>query len=230
MGLWVIARPIPREERGVPWAWGWSVPLAALNAALSIGAMTLSEESDAGASAVLLNMFLGATLGVIVWGPALGLTLVAFGAPIAWSQQLAKKGLAGEERGERIVGTMCTVLALGALALSFHQVKHVRGNLLHVTLWEGGLAFMRVAGIVGALVGGVSATLAARRESQRRAFVADAEQGKIPGYRVDTTPEGKALVRVSEVGHGYRVANFSEQVVLLDEDGAATESRFADRV
>ena len=47
------------------------------------------------------------------------------------------------------------------------------------------------------------------------------------GFRVDATPEGKALVRVSSFGQGYRVADFSEEVFLLDESGEATESRLA---
>ena len=96
-------------------------------------------------------------------------------------------------------------------------------------LVAAGLVFMRIAAVLGAVVGGTAAVLANMRERSRKLFVESAEQGKIPGVRVDATPEGKALVRVSSLGQGYRVSDFTQEVFLLDEEGHATESRLADR-
>ena len=59
----------------------------------------------------------------------------------------------------------------------------------------------------------------------RRAFVSDVEAGRVEGYRVKDVPEGRVLVRVVHQGEGYRVANFTEEIYLLDEEGRATEAR-----
>ena len=175
------------------------------------------------------GMVAGATLGVIFWAPALLLTLAAFGLPIAWAQRLAKKGLAGEERGEWVIGIVSALVASGALLLSFDQAKppewlgHLPDN--HQTMVVAGVVFMRGAAVLAVLAGTAAVVLATARENKRTAFVANAERGAVPGFRVDTTPEGKALVRVSSLGHGYRVSDFVEELVRLDEDGHAVESR-----
>jgi hypothetical protein len=65
------------------------------------------------------------------------------------------------------------------------------------------------------------ALLATARTWRRRAFVADAEVGQVPGYRVDTVPEGKVLVQVETSGEGYRGSEHVEVLVELDHDGQA---------
>ncbi len=239
MGLvwaWVLRLPNTVGTSNVRWGWLASVPLAALNAGLVAGALLATEKSGFSGAGFLGGMVLGVTFGVFFWVPSLVATLVAFGVPIAWGQKLAKKGLAGEERGERLVGIVCMVLAVGAFALSFRQDKAITipGDKVMMSakesLVQAGHVFMRVVAVLGALFGTASTALATARESRRKAFVADAESGKVPGYRVDATPEGKALVRVSSVGEGYRVSDFTEEVVLLDEEGRATESRLAQRL
>jgi len=229
---WLLRIPNTIGSSKVRWAWLASVPLAAINAGFSAG---LLFATDNGKSFEIMTFFggmaLGATFGIFLWAPALVATLVAFGLPIAMSQSLAKKGLAGEERGEKIVGVVCAVLAMLGLAMSFVHVPDNPGSehLFHnrASLLWGGMVFTRVVAVLGALAGGAAAVLASAREQKRKAFVADAEQGKVPGFRVDATPEGKALVRVSSLGQGYRVADFTEEVFLLDEEGQATESRIA---
>ena len=238
MGLvwaWILRLPNTVGTSNVRWGWLASVPLAALNAGLVAGALVASDKSGFNGAGFLGGMVLGLTFGIFFWVPSLVATLVAFGLPIAWGQKLAKKGLAGEERGERLVGIVCMVLAVAAFALSFRQDKaySVPGDEVmsaKESLVQAGHVFMRVVAVLGALVGAASTALATARESRRRAFVADAESGKVPGFRVDATPEGKALVRVSSVGEGYRVSDFTEEVVLLDEEGRATESRMAQRL
>jgi len=233
---WVLRLPNTIGRSTIRWGWLMSVPLAALNAGLAGGLLLAADGSGNTVQKFFGGMAFGATLGVFFWMPALLLTLAAFGLPIAWAQKLSKKGLAGEERGESLVGVVCTVLALLAFLLSFGQAKApewVESPDLANTkaaLVAAGVVFMRIAAVLGVLAGGAAASLAMWREAKRRAFVTEAQKGNIPGYRVDDTAEGKALVRVSSQGHGYRVADFTEEVVLLDEEGHATESRLAQRL
>lgn len=234
--LWayVLRSPQTIGKSSIRWGWLLSVPLAMANAGLSAGLlMSLGETgSEDVVSRFVVGVALGATFGVMFWGPALVLTLLAFGLPIAWAQKLAKKGLAGEERGEWIIGGVCMLLGALGLALSLFQHKGY-GYQDHALLrTEGavfaGHVFQIVTSVLGLLAGAASTVLAQARESKRRAFVNKAEAGEIRGFRVDPTPEGKVLVRVSSQGQGYRVADFSEEVFLLDEEGRATEARAAE--
>jgi hypothetical protein len=83
----------------------------------------------------------------------------------------------------------------------------------------------RALALFGALLGGSAAALALAREARRRRFVADAEAGKVAGYRVDPTDEGKVLIRVIAQGKGYRVADFEEDIFELDAEGEATKPK-----
>lgn len=102
--------------------------------------------------------------------------LLCFGLPIARAQRLAGKGLAGEERGEWIVGLACMGMSLVALALAGggHAPPDVDAGKL-ITQWFAA---------AGLLTGGAAAALAGARARRRRQFVADAAAGKITGYRV----------------------------------------------
>lgn len=191
---------------------GWvvSVPLAMLNAALAAGALLGTSEHSAGAW--LGGMLLGATFGVMFWLPALLLVLLLFGAPIAWAQKLAERGLAGQERGELIVGA--TAASLGLLGGTTSIVGLVMESERY------GLALTALFGLLAASSGGTAAMLSFLRQRRRRAFVDSVELGRVPGYRVDETPEGKVLVRVA-VDDGYRVAEEYEALVELDHQGEA---------
>ena len=83
----------------------------------------------------------------------------------------------------------------------------------------------RTEAILGLLAGATSTILASARASRRRAFVADAEAGKAPGYRIKATREGKVLVRIVPQGKSYRVADFEEEVFDLDAKGEAKRPR-----
>ena len=144
------------------------------------------------------------------------LTLVCFGVPIARAQRMAKQGLAGEERGERVVGLTSVVMAAAATALTFAPMAHDTKPGAHV-VWA--LALL-------ASIAGVSATAIAQdRERKRRAFVADVEAGKVERFRIESAPEGKVLVRIVSQGEGYRVADYAEEVAALDAEGAVTRAR-----
>jgi hypothetical protein len=221
--LWALLLRWPKTVGKSSFRWGWvaSLPLAALNSALAAGLLLACDHPTPHLDNFVFGAFLGTTVGAVIWIPALILTLLCFGVPIAWSQKLAKKGLAGQERGEWIVGLACTLMSIAAVA-----VTHMHAQADH---WaeRGGLGYLmtNVLAALGVLTGGSAAALAIAREARRRRFVADAEAGKIAGYRVDATDEGKVLVRVVSQGTGYRVADFEEEIFELDAEGEATKPK-----
>ncbi len=98
---------------------GWvaSIPLAMLNAVVSCLLVVGVFDTEVTAKDLLGAAGIAATLGAILWVPALLGTLLCFGLPIAWAQRLARRGLAGEERGEWVIGLVC--LAMGAFGAGF---------------------------------------------------------------------------------------------------------------
>jgi hypothetical protein len=195
---------------------GWilSLPFAIANAGFASAIYFALHD---GLEKFFIGGVLGATFGAVFWIPALVLTLLCFGFPIYRAQALAKKGLAGEERGEWMVGLVS--LAISALALGLATQRTVAtpaGRL------DSGV-FVILLAALGMASGGLASTLAFARELRRRRFVRAAGEGKLQGYRVDATPEGKVLVRIGAAGRGYRVADFEEDVFELSEEGEATK-------
>ncbi len=240
-GLMGIAGGVPTLLIGMLWAWllrqpqtvgkstirrGWvaSIPLAMLNAALTAGLLVMSGSSSNGLEKFVTGLLVGSTFGAIIWIPALLATLLCFGVPIARAQQLAMKGLAGEERGEWIVGLTCLVISLVGLVISSESLSHEE-IISDAALW-----IPRVFGLLGVLTSVASTVLAGARAARRRTFVADAEAGKLKGYRVDVTNEGKVLVQIAAQGKGYRVADFEKEVFELDEEGEAVRPKYLDDV
>lgn len=220
--VWAAVLRSPRTVDRTSFRWGWvaSVPLAVLNSALAAGLMFSTEGNRfRGLGRALMGAIAGATLGAIIWIPALVGTLICFGVPIAWAQKLAQKGLAGEERGEWVVGMVCLVMSLFAIFVAGTAMAAPRAYM------EAAQALIVVLSAGGMVTGGGAALLAGARETRRRRFVAAAEAGKVAGYRVDATDEGKVLVRVVAQGKGYRVADFEEEVFELDAEGEATRPR-----
>ncbi len=193
----------------VRWGWLLSVPIAAINGGVCC-VLTMVSSGSVTLESLFGGALLGATLGAIIWLPALFATLLLFGTPIARAQSLAKKGLAGEERGERIVGLACALVAIGAMVVAGWSPRPA-GALFWV-LSIGGLS-----------LGVFAAALAYLRERERKRFVEATEAGNVSGYRVEASPEGKVLLRVAE-NVGYRVSDFAEEVYQLDERGAATKA------
>jgi hypothetical protein len=219
---WLLRRPATVGKTSIRWGWVASIPLAMVNAGLTLAVMiTLSERVDLGK--FMLAALLGATFGAMVWIPALLATLALFGLPIASAQRLAKKGLAGEERGELIVGLVCAVMSLVGLVISF-EGSHPPG--FDAGPW---IEIPRLLAFLGLVCGAGTTSIAQARAARRRAFVTDAEAGKIPGYRIDATEEGKVLVRIVAQGKGYRVADFEEEVFELDAEGEAKRPKSLSR-
>jgi hypothetical protein len=218
---WLLRRPATVGKTSIRWGWVASIPLAMSNAGLTLAVMlTHLERMDLGK--FLASFLLGATLGAMVWIPALLATLVCFGLPIASAQRLAKKGLAGEERGELIVGLVCAVMSLFGVAISFAGAEE---SGLDASV---GMAIPRLIALVGLIAGLLTTGLATARAARRRAFVAEAEAGKVPNYRIDATDEGKVLIRIVAQGKGYRVADFEEEVFDLDAAGEAKRPKHAE--
>lgn len=219
--LWAIVLRSRTTIGKSPVRVGWvvSIPLAIANAATACGSIFALERSsmDSSMTAFFQGAFAGATFGAICWLPALVATLLCFGVPIAWSQRLATKGLAGEERGELVVGGVSTVIAVGAAALLYgHDFGTPPASL--------GAVIVALLASIGGGAGLVASLLSLRRENERRSFVREVEAGGVSGYRVDATDEGKVLVRITSMGQSYRVADFEEPVFELDATGEAQRS------
>jgi hypothetical protein len=217
-------------KTGVRYGWLLSVPLAALNSALSGGAFLAFdafsyEPSEASSSmgGFVGGALLGGTFGVVVWLPALIAVLVTFGLPIARAQKMARLGIAGEERGEVLVGVVAAVL--GAIALAIAWSAHGPIADYSPALWRSasdmGRVFMHVLSMAAVACGLTAAWTALVREARRRKFVARVEASEVPGFRVEKSRVGKVLLRVAPVAH-YRIADVSEELFELDDSGRAT--------
>ncbi len=231
--LWaaLLRRPSTVGATSIRWGWIFSVPLAALNAGLACAGLFLSEPSHEIVWPIIGGIVVGATFGIFIWAPALIATIILFGLPIAWAQAQAKRGLAGTERGERVVGLACTVLAIASLVVAL-VTGRPEGSWMDPTL-ASGWDFSLALGVLGTALGAASFALSTWRERRRRAFIASVESGEAhhPGthggtvqFRVEDTPEGKVLLRVERQGAGaYRVADLEEEICRLDEEGRATD-------
>ncbi len=204
-------------EGQLRWGWLLSFFTAWLNAVLVLVASSVVRDGHLPSPGELAFLVFATTIfGALLWVPAWMVSLVLFGAPIARAQSLASRGLAGEERGERVIAT--AVIALSAVALLgfVTRTPHPVGGVVGVTA------------LVGLLAGLAAGSGAWQRERQRRALVAEAEEGRAPGYRVESVPEGKVLVRLARPAdgeHGYRVADIDEELYALDEQGLAVGAR-----
>lgn len=213
-GLW--ARVMRSRKRVTSFkirqGWLWSPVFAMSNAALAAGfLLSLGEHGGNPFTRFALGLVAGATYGAIIWIPALLLTLLCFGFPIARAQHLAERGLAGEENGERIVGVASAGLGLVAPVVALSWSRSSDATTL-----------VSAVGASAAIAGVIAAVLATARALRRTAFVKDAEAGKVAGYRVESAPEGKVLIRVEASGNeAYRAGERFEAVYELANDGEA---------
>ncbi len=210
--------------------WGWlaSLPLAAANGGLAAALLfAIEERSGHLLMRIAAGAFLGVTFGAIFWVPGLLATLAFFGLPVARAQGLAEQGLAGEERGERVVGVASAILAgaglLGAVTGPWrtppaHHEEWLRASY---PLESAGAILIYACALLGIAAGLGAVTLATARARSRRRFVDAVEAGEVDGYRVDAAATGKVLVRVAVSGEGYRVADVEEEIVAIDDAGEA---------
>jgi hypothetical protein len=155
------------ERRGLAvWLFRRSRAIAALNVTPVAFALAL----DGG---FVTSFVVGGVFGALAWLPALAATLICFGLPLLLARRSARKGLAGEEIGEILVGGVCVLAS--AVGLGLQPVHWAAPS----DVW-----FLRALGMVGVVGGGVAATLAAARERWRHFFVHRVEAGRIAGYRL----------------------------------------------
>lgn len=197
--LWAAALRSPRRVGRRRAGWVASPVLACVNSMLCVGLLSGRDSLLHPVQALLMVLVGGALVGAVVWVPALALTLIFFGWPIAHAQRLAARGLAGADRGEMVVGAMSALVASLALLAT---------PGIHTLL----------AGL--ALASGLSAVaLSVVRARARAAFVRRVASGEVPQFRVDDAPEGKVLVRVTTTGVAYRVSDFAEEIATLSAEG-----------
>jgi hypothetical protein len=214
---WLLRQPKKVPIFGYPVSLGWllSIPLAMLNAAIACGFLMLKE--SIGGWGFGLGMIIGATFGAIIWVPALLLTILFFGVPITGARKLAEKGLAGRERGEALVGAAAVVVAVGALLNQMMTFANAQAVLLKPSLVDH--VFILMLAVAALACSGTALGSALARGRARKAFVQEVEAGRVKHFRIDASPEGKVLMRVVAQGEGYRVADFEQEVALLDEAG-----------
>lgn len=213
-----------RRPRSTARQWLISIPLAALNAGLACGLTFATEPLRWGGThwgdphdpvfGLVLGGFVGATLGVVVWAPALTVSFLVFGGPISRAVHLAQKGLAGEDRGEFEVG--CISAAVALFALAFVATAQPLNPRDPIGLWG-----IYVCALLAVVTGVCAALFAHAREKHRRTFVRMAEAGALDGYRVHRIDECRVLMRVPLQRGAYRVAEVPEPICLLDESGEA---------
>lgn len=197
--VWAASIRIRARRKGVPVGWLMSPVFACVNSMLCVALISLGESRSIGFSETIGMVVLGGGLiGAIIWIPALVITLLLFGLPIAQAQRIAARGLAGADRGEIIVGLVSAVLALLPFAGSPPSIETV-------------LALVAIA------CGLAATTLALLRERARRAFVRRVEAGEVASFRIEPSAEGKVLVRVTTTGMAYRVSDYVEEIARLGD-------------
>jgi hypothetical protein len=217
--FWAALLDGGKTRRAVVVRWLASLPLAMANGALTLGLWNgLAGAFDRGSWGPVRGFvggaIGGATQGIQVWGPALLCTLLFLGLPIGVANWMAKRGLAGEDGGDAIVGFACASLGLFALLPTGNGRPDIPAEA-----WT-----RSAAGVLACLLGGAVALAAFARKAQRRALLRDVESGRRDDYRVVTTPEGRCLARVYAEGAGYRIADVEKPICELDEAGRCLRS------
>jgi hypothetical protein len=198
--IWAASIRMRARKNGFPVGWLMSPMFACINSMLCMALIAMGEGHGGTSYFETIGMVIlgGGLIGAIVWIPALVLTLLLFGLPIASAQRIAQRGLAGADRGEIIVGLVSAVLALVPLVGSPPSIETV-------------LALVAITFGLGATILGLL------RERARRAFVRRVEAGEVASFRVEPSAEGKVLVRVTTAGMAYRVSDFVEEIARLGD-------------
>jgi hypothetical protein len=189
-GVWARFLRSPRAG-----GWAASIPLAWLNSTVigALGPVLGPTSYDPWPLSAIFGALIGATIGVIVWVPALLATLLLFGVPIAYARRRAGSGVSVAERGEGVLGLATGVIGLVAFVAAVVSARDVARGLFTCAL-----------GFAGAAAGGSAAVLALARELGRGRFVKSVEAGGVPGYYVEARPEGRSLMRTPTESHAYR--------------------------
>lgn len=208
------------QRRREPLRARWSVAFAAGNAAIASCIVAFARGMPPSALSAVGMLLAGATVGVMIWGPALLLTSLLLGRPLAYSRVRALEGLSGAQAGERAVGIACALVSCLALAFTPSWWGVVR-LFDKEPLMVAGTTFMHGMAVLGITLGTAVAVWATVLEHRRRRFVRAAETGALAGYRIQSRDETRVLVRVTQVGEGYREGPIDEPLCELDARGRA---------
>ena len=162
----------------------------------------------------LAVVVIAALLSLILPLAILAVVLLTFGIPWARTQD-AKAGLQREDRAHVALGAIQVAAVLGATFMNALS-QRPSGIEWGQTSWFAWLL------IVVTLVNSALSQLSAiRRMSNRRAWIAQAETGRIPEVTIESVGEGRSIRRVVQAAAHYRVAERHEEVLELDEEGEA---------
>jgi hypothetical protein len=81
---------------------------------------------------------------------------------------------------------------------------------------SGPTVLLVALGVLGVAAGALATAMAWRRDRARQRFVAQVQEGRVAGYRVDETEAGRVLVRVQGLQE-YRAIEEEEALFALDE-------------
>jgi hypothetical protein len=149
----------------------------------------------------------GFSLGSLVGGwsrapsAVAGLAAAILGMAGAWLLRwlgrafLVTNGLDGGERREQLVGIATVLVSFVGFQLGPEAAdsRRLPGTLVVLALAD-----------VGLLAGAAAVVIAGVRRWRRRAFVLRVQAGRVPGYRIVTNGERRALVREGAEIDGYR--------------------------
>lgn len=216
------------SRKGVRRAWFATAPLGALNAAtIAVFIFTKDESPTLGRS--LLAAGLGLVIGALYWIPAVLVTLLFFGLPIRWSHRLARRGIAGEVRGDRIVATAVMLVGFVAPLWYLQRSGDFTAARLLKSLKMSALE-IAIGGGLSVLLGAVVALLATWQLVRQTRFLAKVERGDSPKFRIKDTEDRRVLVRVEEAADtAYRVSEIEVPLAELDEDGTVRRTLVGDR-
>lgn len=200
--------------------WILSIPFAAANAgcaAATLVALTAPRVDVLGVLGVALAAVIA---GFFIWLPALVLTLVLYGVPIALAVSKAIKGVGGADRGERTLGLLTSLYATGALVFL--------GLQPHRTLDEIAVSLLAVLSV---LVGSTATVISHRRVAHRVRALDAIREGSVEGYRVTEGLDGRRiLVHESAQTNAYRDTQRVSEIAELDEHGDVRGASIAARV
>jgi hypothetical protein len=224
----IWARFVRLRAGRIPIGWLASVPLAAMNAgtACAFSIPQMASLVTRGDVAECFGPFvMGASVGAIVWLPALVATLVLFGLPLFFAERAAHKGITGDDHGAVVVGSASTFYCGLMLLWLMYEKNWALASHLQV------LPLARALAAVGLVAGLLCVVLARARIRIRRVFLNRVRTGIAPGYRLEPvrTVMTARLVRVTEEGVGYRETALVEPLFEIDEHGDAGHAGAAGR-
>jgi hypothetical protein len=155
-------------------------------------------------SAIAFGLAAGATLGALIWAPALALTFAIFGYAIVQHTRAQDGNRDRLDYANQVTATTCLVLSSFALVLLALAWERGLDLVLPITLALSAMG----AGLWGALN-------AAARTGTRQVFVCDVRKGNYPHLTYQATDTGGVILQRATEGSAYRQAEVARVIVRL---------------